>query len=258
MIAQIAQSGFGQDHYLWSLIFDIFDKEHDHHQLLKQWLSDTGKEKYSYAQSAVTALPFIDKPKSLLKIAVNHPDINVQMEAAWALVKTGDLQGVKRLKQWALDVNTSRVATRYLQELGLMDEIQPKALKPNFEAMAEAVNWLTHPKEFARAPDKIELLDTREIFWPPTNDKRWVWLFSYSYDGGEAGQPVNTGVVMAGSITFSLFSETSKQMKLLDIYGLHCARELQSNNDRRAPASSQVQATAKAGVAILKQYNSDL
>ena len=295
LIAQIAQSGFGQGHYLWSLIFEIFDKDHDHHQLLikqlstplpkggiaiayldlvnshainnnlkehpfnspagikrlKGWLLDTDQEKFSYAQSAVAALPFIDKPKPLLKIAVNHSDINVQMEAAWALAKLGDAQGIKRLKQWALNVNTSRVATRYLQELGLEHEIPPKALKPDFEAMAESVNWLTHPNEFARAPDKIELLDTREIFWPPTNDKRWVWLFNYTYDGAEPGQQADTGVVMAGSITFSLFSETSKQMKPLDIYGLHCARELASNNDARAPQHL----TAEAGVVILKKYN---
>jgi hypothetical protein len=76
--------------------------------------------------------------------------------------------------------------------------------------MAEDVSGKMWFGTNGRAPDKIELLDTREIFWPPTNDKRWVWLFSYSYDGAEAGQPVNTGVVMAGSITFSLFSETSK------------------------------------------------
>ncbi|MCJ8274131.1 MAG: hypothetical protein MJK04_32625, partial [Psychrosphaera sp.] len=81
LIAQIAQSGFGQDHYMWSLIFEVFDQDHDQHQLLIKLLSKP-------------------LPKGFIAIAyldlVNSHAINNNLKAH----PFNSPAGIKLLKQW--------------------------------------------------------------------------------------------------------------------------------------------------------------
>jgi hypothetical protein len=139
------------------------------------------------------------------------------------------------------------MARQYLEELGHAERIPPAALKPDFRAMAEMCLWLAHPHEFGEPPTDIHLFDTRELDWPPTNDRRRLWLFRYTYAGrGEDGID-EVGLGMVGSITFALFGETTAEMSPEDAYGLHCCWELEMNEDPRAPKKR----TAKAGRKLL-------
>jgi hypothetical protein len=54
-----------------------------------------------------------------------------------------------------------------------------------------------------------------------------------------------------GSVTFALFGEATADLSPEDVYGLHCAWELECNGDGRAPKKR----TAKAGRKILASYN---
>jgi hypothetical protein len=147
----------------------------------------------------------------------------------------------------------SGIACDYLHELDRADAIPQLALEPEFRARAEMCAWLMHPLEFGSPPDHIELYDTREIFWPPTNDRRRVWLFKYTYTAwGPEGED-DIGIGMVGSTTFALFSETTPIMTPEDVYALHCCWELQGNEDPRAPPER----TAEAGRRILTEYNPD-
>jgi hypothetical protein len=47
---------------------------------------------------------------------------------------------------------------------------------------------------------------------------------------------------MVGSITFSLFGETSPSMSPEDLYALHCCWELGVDDDPRAPAARSIAA----------------
>ena len=120
--------------------------------------------------------------------------------------------------------------------------------------MAEMVNWLSHPNEFGHPPSKIELYDTRTLFWPPTNDQRTVWLFKYTYTPQEADGELDVGLAMAGSVTFALFGEATDKLSPEEAYGLHCAWELEMNEDSRVPKERSPQ----SGLQILKKYNSNL
>src|SRR5262249_42819387 len=53
---------------------------------LRTWLTNSDEDEFSFAHAAAAALPFVcDPPRSeLLALAMDHPDIGVQMEAAWA------------------------------------------------------------------------------------------------------------------------------------------------------------------------------
>jgi hypothetical protein len=228
-----------------------FDSEAGRKQL-EAWLSDTNEENFSYAHSATAALPFIEQSLrgGLMQIAMAHPDASVRMESAWAQAKSGDPSGLNRLSELCLDPRYSYVAQQYLEELGHSDKIPERAQQTDFQAVAAMANWLAHPNEFGRPPDEIELYDTRELFWPPTNDKRRLWLIKYTYNDEERGE-TDRGIGMVGSVTFALFSEATADLSPEDIYGLHCCWEMEMNEDSRAPKKRG----AKAGRKILSRKN---
>lgn len=219
---------------------------------LEKFLLNRDEEKFSYALSAAVAIPFLNpkRREKLFMLARQHPDYHVRIESAWAAAKTGQNEGIQELKHWAIDVNFSSIACQYLTELGFKDEIPKEALDRNFKAKAEMANWLSHPMEFGRAPDKIEIFDSRELFWPPTNDNRKVWLFKYTYNDDGEGNP-DIGVGMVGSVTFALFGENTAELSAEDIYGLHCLWELQKNDE----AYSSEKLSAEKGKKILAKKN---
>ena len=179
---------------------------------------------------------------------MDHPNAGVQMEAAWASAYRGGTAGLTFLARMCEDPRHSTAAQRYLNELGQGARVPPKALEPDFQAMAQMCNWLEHPNEFGEPPTDITLYDTRELNWLPTNDRRRVWLFRYSFAGRNHDGSDEVGLGMVGSITFALFGETTADMSPEDAYGVHCCWELEVNDDPRAPA----QRTAKAGRKLLK------
>jgi len=216
---------------------------------LEAWLTDSDPDHFSYAHSAAAALPFIGAKAraALAALAMDHADANVQIEAAWASAYRGGTAGLKFLARACEDPRTAGRAVAYLEELGKADRVPAPAREPNFEAMAQMCSWLAHPQEFGAPPSEIELFDTRELDWFPTNDTRRVWLFKYTYAGREDDGRDTVGIGMVGSITFALFGESTPDLSAEDVYGLHCCWELEVNNDARAPKRR----TAKAGRKLL-------
>ena len=299
LIIEIAKQGFNSDEYMWSVILDLFDKDHPYwktvlsglqrplpsdflciayldfvngHAInnelkqhpfdtkegierLRGLLEDNNEGNFSYAYSAAAAIPFLSKKNrdSLLEVAQNHVDDGVRIETAWAMAKINDRQGVEKLKEWAIDINHSSVACRYLKELGFENEIPAKALEEDFHAMAEMVNWLSHPNEFGRPPDNIELYDTRILYWPPTKDKRKVWLFKYTYEPKNKGEEKDSGISMVGSVTFAFFEDVPENMNPENVYGLHCAWEIKR---KKGPILEEID--SQDGLMILRKYNEDI
>jgi hypothetical protein len=208
-------------------------------ELLRAFLSDKDPDHFSYAHSAAASLPFLTGSREFFPLALEHPDVGVRMEAAWAAARGGDALAVARLQDWSKDPKTRKRAMTYLTELGSPPAPVSEEERPLLDAMAEMSQWLEHPSEFGRAPDQLELYDHRRLFWPPTNDERDVWLFRYRYED-EGGTP-EEGVGMVGSVTFALFGEATAELPPEDIYALHCVWELQQRGDKRAPKELRVQ-----------------
>ncbi|MEZ4370829.1 MAG: hypothetical protein R3B07_08385 [Polyangiaceae bacterium] len=219
---------------------------------LEAWLSDPDQAHASYARTACAALPFVgDAATRLLPIARQHGEMSVQVEAAWAAVKAGDETGAAWLAEKCLDPRYALQASAYLQELELEEQIPEESNEPNFLAMAEMCTWLAHPAEFGKVPADITLFDTRELYWPPTDDSRRVWLFRYEYPPWEGEVEPRTGIGMVGSTTFALFGEATVDLSPEAVYALHCAWELEAEGDPRAPAERSIE----AGMRILSQHN---
>ena len=216
------------------------------------YLEDRNPKNYSYAVSATASIPFLDAAArdTLMTSADQHPDALVRLEAAWALAKTGSEFGRQRLAQLCLKPRFAARAIEYLEELGLGAHIPAKARDPDYQAMAEMCKWLMHPMEFGAAPDEISQYDTRMLNWPPTNDRRRLWLFRYRYEPRD-GADANEGIGLVGSVTFALFGEATVALSPEDVYALHCCWELQTNGDPRAPE----QRAAAAGRKMLAEAN---
>lgn len=216
---------------------------------LARHLSATKASEFSYAVSACAALPFISpsRRKPLLVKALAHKDPSIRMEVAWAIAKADDKRGLDYLVEKCLDRNMSCQAIAYLKEIG-KGRLVPKAARdPDFAAMAEMCDWLRHPNEAGRPPDRIELKDKRTIYWPPTRDTRQVHLFNFVFEKDSRSSERTAGVGMVGSMTWSFFDDTKPSMKPEDIYGHHCCIELEYQDDPRAPKKR----SAKAGWALI-------
>jgi hypothetical protein len=207
-----------------------------------------------YAESAAACLGFLQHSsrKDLLDLARQHPDVKVQMEALAVGAKLGRAEDTEQLAARCRDPRASSMATALLEEHGLHTAVPEETREPEFQAMAEMCSWLGHPMEFGRPPDDVEVFGSRTLHWPPTRDRRRVWLIKYGYrDEGEAA--AEFGVGMVGSVTFALFGETTAALTPEDVYALHCCWELQVNADSLAPAERDV----SVGRAILSRFNPD-
>jgi hypothetical protein len=216
---------------------------------LTVWLRDVDGVRNQAANAVAASLPYLDpiRGRDLLALALDHPSPAVQIEAAVSTIRLGNLSGEKMLVRWCEDPRYSRLAVQSMRMLGWKNELPDVCRQPDFLASAELCQWLSYPQEYGRPPDEIALLDSRVLYWPPTDDLRQVWLFSYEYDDHET----SGGVGMVGSVTCSLIGETSSDLAASDVYALHCCWEMQNNNDRRAPRCRSV----KAGRTLVDRYN---
>ncbi|MDY3553778.1 hypothetical protein R5W24_002892 [Gemmata sp. JC717] len=219
------------------------------HTRLEAWLADSDADNFSYARSAAAALPFISAAarNTLTALAMDHPDVGVQMEAAQAGASRGGTAGLTFLARLCEDPRYSLAAQQHLRDLDRADRIPPTAAEPDFEAQAVMCDWLAHAGEFTGPPTHIELFDTRELNWVPTDDRRQVWLLRYTYTGLNGDGTDFVGLGMVGSIPAALIGEARADMSPEDVYGLHCCWELEVTDDPRAPDRR----SAKAGRELL-------
>jgi hypothetical protein len=196
---------------------------------LKNWLANGESEEHRYAHSATAALPFISNPErdALLDFAMAHSDTGVRIEAAWAAAKIGREDGLHRLAEGCRDFKTAEVAKRYLTELGREDVIPQEADDPGFAALAEFAQWCAHPTELGRVPDELEIVDHRELLWPPERQTRPFWLIKYTLRDTTGLADDDTECGLVGSVTFCFFSYKLAQCPPEDGYAVHCYWEME-------------------------------
>ena len=197
---------------------------------LRQWLADVEVDRFSYAVSATAALPFLRRVSidALLELASVHPHTPVRLESASAEARLQRPSGIARLARFALDVNHSNVARRYLEELGASDVVPAEALTPGFQARAEFAEWLAHPSELGRPPDEVEIVDHRVLRWPPEFAPKPFWLLRYRVNRDNGLDDDDCDVGMVGSTTFCLFTYNLNQRPPEDGYAIHCAWEMEA------------------------------
>jgi hypothetical protein len=105
----------------------------------------------------------------------------LRTEAAGALARLGEQQGVRELVQLAAEPIARLRVLAYAEELGLLDEVAPEFATPAARAEAELCVWLAEPTQYGVPPQSCELIDKRRQHWPGFNDPVDCFLFRFQY-----------------------------------------------------------------------------
>lgn len=200
--------------------------------ILEKYLKNENEEEFSYAISATAALPYLSENawKKLLPVALKHPDASVRLEAFWAGTKLGDTKCRDGLIDMAKSYVHGQRAVEYLEELGLEEFVPEESKTWEFAALAEMSSWLSHPSEFGAYPTELTLVDSRTLFWPPTQDERRLTIVRYRYEKWNSDGSDEIGVGLVGSVTFCLFGVVLNESPPEEVYAIHCAWEMQKKN----------------------------
>jgi len=147
----------------------------------------------------------------------------VQTEAAAAVARLGDKQGVEHLKQLAADPAARTRALAYLEELGAASEVDEKFRSAEARAAGDLAAWMAQPTRFGVAPDELELIDRVRQHWPGYVDPVECFLFTYEYQ--RAGRTV-AGVGLAGPTTAALQIDL-QDFPPGDIYALYAGLDVE-------------------------------
>jgi hypothetical protein len=196
---------------------------------LESWLRSEDPETSSYAHSATVALAFVCDPRRsrALDIALTHPAHDVRLEAAWVMARVGSSAGLELLRASCGEVALSSKAQQYLIELGHSELVPAECTEPAFQARAELSSWLEHPAELGCAPSSVEVAGSWQLHWPPTADRRRLFVLRYE-TVDDVGKTV-TGYGLVGSVTFALFGE-NEDLRPLEVLALHCCWELEQDS----------------------------
>ncbi len=138
----------------------------------------------------------------LLRRALELSHRRVQVEAAAALARMGEEQGIDSLVRLLQQPSMRRRAAAYLKELGHAQRIPPELNSPLALAEARLAEHLADPHQVGMAPDRLQLLDQRKLFWPGFHEPQPCYLFEYHY---QLPSREFTGVGMAGPVVHSFF-----------------------------------------------------
>jgi hypothetical protein len=169
---------------------------------------------------------------------------------------------LKVLVRHCLDVHSAAAARLYLEELGYADQIPEEAKRPDFVAMSNLSDWLQHPREFSKPPDSIDLWDTRVWVWPPTGDRRRLWVFRFIYRKSVSDKHNFEGVGIVGAKTLWAWpikmgdrsAYLTPESRIEDVYAYHCSWE--SKLDSKLTGLQIVEgASVEHGRQLLKAAN---
>ena len=198
---------------------------------LGEYFTDRDPEHFSYATSAATALAFIGHPgrDRLLELGSQHLSPKVEAEVAWAGAKLGRPEGIAKLVELTGDWRTGGRAIEFLRELELEDRIPEASSDPAHLALCEMAHWLEHPHELGELPDSLEVLDLREIYWPPLERRSHLAIVRWTR-GDDSGAGT-TG----GTTTWCFFGRDESSEEPLDVYARHCNWQLRAAEIEGAP-----------------------
>jgi hypothetical protein len=175
-------------------------------------------ESVALTVSLTDALGLIGDPRAIpkLNLAIALAHRRVQTEAAGALARLGDVTGREKLISLAEDPVARLRAVAYAEELGVLEAIDEEYRLPSALAEAELASWLAAGDRFGIAPNEMELIDSRTMYWPSFSEPQDCFLFRFSYHF-PGGQLSNIGIV--GPLTHA-FNADLANLPPDDIYAV--------------------------------------
>jgi hypothetical protein len=195
---------------------------------LQQWLEAKGEKEQSTAYDAAVALAYVSKRHldGLLKLAIEHPDVDVQMEGAWAAGMQGRTDELRVLVEYCKDVRYSSRAVEYLAEIGREDLVPREANEEDFRAQAEFTQWLAHPNELGEFPERVEIVDQRELIWPMEKESHRFYVLRFHARDPYGLDPDTEDCGVVGSMTWCFFTMKMHRRPPEDVYAIHAYFEM--------------------------------
>jgi hypothetical protein len=135
-------------------------------------------------------------------------------EAAAALARFDEEVGRDALIALAAEPVARLRVLAYAEELELSDQIDEQYRTPAARAESELTLWLAQPSQMGIPPTKLELVDSRNQYWPGYDEPVDCFLLRFIYQVGEA-QYSNIGI--AGPATHA-FAADLQDLPPGDIY----------------------------------------
>lgn len=129
-----------------------------------------------------------------LRAALDLPHRRLRAEAAAALARLGQDDGIAVLVALTAEPVVRCRAMSYLEELGLADEIPIRFRTPIANAEGVLAQWLAAPLQLGVAPHKLELVDHRTQYWPGYDKPVECYLLRYRYATAQ-GEIRGVGIV---------------------------------------------------------------
>ena len=218
---------------------------------LKNVIIANKKKDESYVASATSALPYLKEEyrKELYPLIADNDNIEVQIEATWTGARTGEKKSIDKLIEYAKDYRYHERVSEYIKALHLEGQISEYTNKPDFVALCDMCGWLSHPMEYGKYPDNAEIIYQKELYWPPTKDRRTIYLIKYTYKSFNVDGSDDVGIGMVGSTVWSFYSINNiLTMKPIELLGMYCIWEIQKGKIE----------DSKKGIDLLKKYNPEL
>ncbi len=128
----------------------------------------------------------------------------VQTEAAAALARLGHQEGREALIALVQDPVSRLRVLAYAEEQGFLDQISLEFQGEIAIAESRLAIWLAEPDQMGLAPSRMELLDSREMYWPSYEHPVVCYLFRFWYGTSENAYS-NVGI--CGPMTHALSAD---------------------------------------------------
>ena len=126
----------------------------------------------------------------------------LQAEAASAIARLGEEQGLDHLAALAEHAVVRTRALAYLEELEALDRVDDEFRSADARAEGDLAAWLSEPAQFGFPPQQIELVDRRQWYWPGYDEPVECFLYQYVYPTPQ-GDLVGIGIAGADVHSFA-------------------------------------------------------
>jgi len=196
-------------------------------------LSEKVGQSVGLAIALCDALGLIGEPQTVgrLRQALELGHRRIKTEAAAALARLGDDEGVEALQDLVAQPASRPQAIAYLTELGLEEKIDPQFRTPGARAEGEFAAWLASRSQIGVPPHHLQVIDRRQQFWPGFSEPVDCSLIRYEYNfpGGRL-----TGIGIAEPVIHS-FQVDLEDLPPDDIYAMYAGWSAEHPSIRETP-----------------------
>ena len=155
----------------------------------------TVEDSVALAVSLCHALALIGNRAAVGKLyqALDLRHRRLRTEAAAALARFDEKAGFETLAAMASEPVARLRVLAYADELDCLDDIDPQYQTSQSRGEAELALWLAQPTQFGIPPSQLEVVDSRDLYWPGYEDEVSCFLFRFTYRLAD-GEYSNIGI----------------------------------------------------------------